>query len=139
MVSISNVGGENFWTDDVAQRYWRKDLQQTRQQEIDSWAYQWTACIWFYGGITATPNVNLIKNIGFGEDATHTKVLNQNQIELQEGFMSSIVHPNEIKLDTEADTYVFDNHFGGKELRFPKSCNKFSKKAFKIYFAQNKK
>ena len=116
-----NVACKNFWTDVVAQRYWTRIFNRAYRNEIDTWDYQWTACIWFYGGLTATPNVNLIKNIGFGDDATHTKLLNQNQIELQEGFMSSIVHPNEIKLDTEADTYVFDNHFGGKELRFPNS------------------
>ena len=133
-----NVAWKNFWTDVVAQRYWTRIFNRAYRNEIDTWDYQWTACIWFYGGLTATPNVNLIKNIGFGDDATHTNLLNQNQIELQEGFMSSIVHPNEIKLDTEADTYVFDNHFGGKELRFPYSLTNLPRRLLKFISRKTK-
>ena len=33
---------------------------------------------WMSKSLTATPNVNLVKNIGFGKDATHTLDENSN-------------------------------------------------------------
>jgi hypothetical protein len=32
----------------------------------------WTYSCWAQNGLTATPRVNLVSNIGFGDDATHT-------------------------------------------------------------------
>lgn len=47
-------------------------LDQVTAGILDSWAYQW----WFYrilkDGVGIVPRVNLISNIGFGTDATHT-------------------------------------------------------------------
>ena len=38
----------------------------------DTWDYQWTFICLVNGGLTALPNKNLVNNIGFGPDATHT-------------------------------------------------------------------
>ncbi len=40
--------------------------------EIMEWDYQWQLAMWLNGGLSAVPNSNLISNIGFGRDATHT-------------------------------------------------------------------
>jgi hypothetical protein len=56
--------------DTVERRYWEAIFDRVAHGEIDSWAYPWTASVWYHGGLTATPNVNLVTNIGFGEDAT---------------------------------------------------------------------
>ena len=37
------------------------------------WAYQWLFAIWAQRGLSILPNSNLISNIGYGGDATHTK------------------------------------------------------------------
>ena len=34
--------------------------------------HPWIASTWYKGGITITPNTNLVSNIGFGEESTHT-------------------------------------------------------------------
>lgn len=39
---------------------------------MNAWDYQWLYCCWINGGLTALPSVNLVKNIGFGPEATHT-------------------------------------------------------------------
>ena len=39
---------------------------------LDTWDYVWTYSCWVQNGLTATPRVNLVTNIGFGPDATHT-------------------------------------------------------------------
>lgn len=40
---------------------------------IDYWDYQWLFATWVQNGLCVMPNVNLISNIGFGQEATHTK------------------------------------------------------------------
>ena len=42
------------------------------QGKIDTWDYQLNFCNRLNGRIAAMPNVNMISNIGFGVDATHT-------------------------------------------------------------------
>ena len=39
----------------------------------DVWDYQWLFARYYHGALSIVPSVNLISNIGFGEDATHTK------------------------------------------------------------------
>jgi hypothetical protein len=41
-------------------------------QSMNAWDYQWIYCCWANSGLTALPSVNLVQNIGFGPDATHT-------------------------------------------------------------------
>lgn len=43
------------------------------QKGIDTWDYQWSFVRHFNHGLSCVPSSNLIKNIGFGADATHTK------------------------------------------------------------------
>jgi hypothetical protein len=40
---------------------------------IDTWDYQWGFARLVQSGLSIVPSVNLISNIGFGENATHTK------------------------------------------------------------------
>jgi hypothetical protein len=46
-------------------------------KHLDTWDYQWDYAIRKNDGLTAVPNVNLVSNIGFDSDATHTKVENK--------------------------------------------------------------
>jgi hypothetical protein len=47
-------------------------LQKVFDNEINTWDYQWTYALFNRRGLSVTPNVNLITNIGFNRDATHT-------------------------------------------------------------------
>lgn len=42
-------------------------------QSIDAWDYQWTFSMWARHGLAVVPAVHLISNVGFGDDATHTR------------------------------------------------------------------
>jgi hypothetical protein len=48
-------------------------LDQTHRGEIDTWDYQWLFANLMQSGLTVVPCQNLIRNIGFGADATHTR------------------------------------------------------------------
>jgi len=47
-------------------------FQKTYDGKIDTWDYQWSFARMTQSGLSIVPNVNLIKNIGFGIEATHT-------------------------------------------------------------------
>lgn len=110
--------------DTIERRYWERIFDQMYLNEIDTWDYSWTASVWHHGGLTVTPNVNLVTNIGFGPDGTHT-VANEDQ----DGFplhpLGPLTHPMNIKQDRKADRYVFDYVFGGREQRLRRRILKF--------------
>ena len=58
--------------DKKAAKYWTQIFEKIYRGSIDTWDYQWTFTCWTQNGLTILPNVNLVSNIGFGENATHT-------------------------------------------------------------------
>jgi GT2 family glycosyltransferase len=52
--------------------YWTVEFEKTHRGEVDTWDYQWTFACWIQNSLTILPQVNLISNIGFNADATHT-------------------------------------------------------------------
>jgi hypothetical protein len=112
--------------DPVERRYWTKIFEIVRAGKIDSWAYPWTGSIWHQKGLTITPNVNLVSNIGFGPDSTHTASPDSPQANMDTHSVGTMVHPTRIVQDVAADAYVFDYAFGGRNLRFPRSVLRFT-------------
>lgn len=110
---------KTFWEDSATRRYWEKIFNRMHRAEIDTWDYPWTATVWYHGGLTATPNVNLVSNIGFGVDATHTASADSPLAGMATRSLGTIKHPDIVRQDKEADRYVFDHTFGGRYLRFP--------------------
>lgn len=105
--------------DPVERRYWTQIFDRIHRNEIDTWDYPWTACIWYHGGLTATPNTNLVMNIGFGPDATHTRSGAEDH-EIAVAPLGTIIHPVSVVRDVDADKYTFDMAFGGRSLRWPR-------------------
>ncbi len=56
-----------------AQRFWEEIFDQCHQDgDLSPWDYRWVYTRIFNFRLTVVPHVNLIRNIGFGPDATHT-------------------------------------------------------------------
>ena len=54
-------------------KYWEKRFDTMYHfKKPDTWDYQWFYCCLKNNGLSIIPNSNLIENIGFGKDATHT-------------------------------------------------------------------
>jgi hypothetical protein len=51
---------------------WTRILQDVADGKLDTWDFQWIMTCLFQNGLAVLPNVNLVSNIGFGADATHT-------------------------------------------------------------------
>ena len=113
--------------DRVERKYWGGIFEKVRSNEIDSWAYPWTACIWYHGGLTATPNINLVSNIGYGPDGTHT-ISDEDQDGLPTYPLGTLIHPDTIEQDLQADRYVFDHHFGGLQNRIHRRLLRLAKR-----------
>lgn len=56
----------------VEAKRWAADFEQVYQGKLNSWAYPWFFSSLLHGRLSVMPNVNLVSNIGFGSEATHT-------------------------------------------------------------------
>jgi len=66
---------------------------------------------WLQNGLHILPNVNLVANIGFGVDATHTKSLRKCANMPVEAVGFPLQHPPFIIRDAAADDYTQATHF----------------------------
>ena len=84
-------------------------LNKVLSGEIDTWDYQWNFTIRINNGLSIRPSVNLVGNIGFGKDATHT-TRNNNEIEnnAPKDIEIPLNHPEFIM------AYKFDDNLFGK-------------------------
>ena len=62
------------------------------------------------------PNVNLVSNIGFGLDSTHTKEENNIFSNMKAEETTEIIHPEFFLVDQEADTLDSKINFGNVSI-----------------------
>lgn len=93
--------------------YW-KDMytEMKKNTRIDIWDYQWTLSIMANNGLCINPNVNLVSNIGFAGDGTHTFGENHPFANLPTYPLIAITHPNKIKRNMFIDEYIMKDVFG---------------------------
>ncbi|MBI3520532.1 MAG: nucleotide-diphospho-sugar transferase [Bacteroidetes bacterium] len=86
--------------------FWFDIFCKMNQKKIDTWDYQWQYAIWNNNGVAVIPQINLIKNIGFGVDATHTTEAHP-YADMETFEMSEIIHPQTISINKDADKAFF--------------------------------
>lgn len=57
-------------------KYWGEIFKDTYNHRINTWDYQWILACWIQNGLSITPEINLVSNIGFDLEATCTKDAN---------------------------------------------------------------
>lgn len=82
-------------------RKWVRTFDRTFAGEIDTWDHQLTFAIWKKDGLCISPMRNLVKNIGFGPEATHTKALNDYANRPSEELVFPLRHPPRIEANKE--------------------------------------
>lgn len=126
--------------DNLERMYWENIFNLVHLNKIDTWDYQITACCWRQDGLVITPNVNLISNIGFGQDATHTRNLKSQNANNPVYSIGKISHPTKIIANKEADRYTFYNHYNNQDKNvkfqwlFFNLLKSFLKKIYNIIF-----
>lgn len=106
---------EDVLSDPSSVRYWTRIFQSVYEGHIDTWAYQWTFACWVQSGLTILPNVNLVSNIGFGADASHTKGDSRFANMAVRPMSFPLRHPAFVLRDAQADEFTERNHFGISE------------------------
>jgi FkbM family methyltransferase len=97
-----------------AVRHWEQKFQGA-WEGFNSWARVWMYACWRNNGLCATPGVNLISNIGFGREATHTKGNIDSRANIQTQAMRFPLEHPEIKPLSSADQFIERSMFSGRE------------------------
>lgn len=93
----------------VVARHWLKIFREMESHLVDTWDYQWTYTVMNNGGVSIIPNVNLVSNIGFGGDATHTtETVSQYANNPVQAMPFPLKHPKEIRINRAADLYFLE-------------------------------
>jgi hypothetical protein len=98
--------------------YWRDLFDKTANHEIDTWDLQWLFSCWTKGGLSITPEVNLVSNIGFGGSATHTAAINHDLANLPVADIGfPLTHPTAVERNREADDFEMRHMFSPDDRR----------------------
>lgn len=85
--------------------YWHKVFERVYQGQIDTWDYQWVFANWLHGRVSILPAVNLISNIGFDQNATHTTGTSELANMATQPMLLPLVHPVGIFKNKRADHF----------------------------------
>jgi hypothetical protein len=110
------------WLDDVLQTpkavaYWSRMFDQMKNG-LDTWDYALAYSCWLHKGLSIRSRVNMISNVGFGKDATHT-----HQTEIADIYANPVdiefplKYPTAISIDKELDDRIEWVSFSGMDER----------------------
>ncbi|MEL7496871.1 MAG: glycosyltransferase family 2 protein [Planctomycetota bacterium] len=91
--------------------HWAQTLDRQHAGEIDTWDFPWQYACWERQGLTILPHVNLVSNIGFREDGTHTQDPASHLADLPVDEIGPLVHPNKIEPNRIADRLTWERIF----------------------------
>jgi hypothetical protein len=84
--------------------YWSANFELMAKMAVDTWDIQLVNAAMRNQALAVIPNVNLVENIGWGADATHTKEVPRS-IQQLETMQFPLKHPL-IEIDSKADRYL---------------------------------
>lgn len=92
----------------VAVKYWRTTFEAAFQGEFDTWDWQFFFFWWSQNMLAVVPNRNLVSNIGFGDQGSHTRESLPTMAGLPlEPMRFPLHHLPEVYLDRDADNLSF--------------------------------
>jgi hypothetical protein len=104
-----------YFSSPAQRQYWTGVFDSVHGGKLDTWDYQWVYAGWQHDGVSVIPNVNLITNIGFGPDATHT-IGPAASLKVPTGVLGELRHPKTISVNQAADRFTFDENCGGNQM-----------------------
>ena len=91
--------------------YWHKAFTSVKENRINTWDYQWTYALWKHNGLSIIPSQNLVANIGFDKNATHTTKGSETYALLPVYDLNEILHPKSKDVNLLLDNYTFSKWF----------------------------
>ena len=114
-------------TDKFEWYYHRMNFTNSHLNKVNTWDYQWVYQALKRQKLSIVPNVNLIKNIGVGVDATHTDSTSIQHFLDTEELSFPLDHPENITADIAADHFLSTEKFSPKG-RYFKTKNSLKEK-----------
>jgi hypothetical protein len=99
----------------LAFAYWCVMFELAARRVVDTWDYQAVLAALASGSVTATSNVNLVTNVGFGAEATHTARAPK-YLRAPGELHPPLRHPDEVAADARSDRWTQRNVFGLSQL-----------------------
>lgn len=90
-------------SDTAERRIWEQSFDATLTGKVDAWDYRWVLAVWLAHGMCIQPYRNLISNIGFGANATHTQGGSPWDSLPLSPMSFPLVHPADFSRDEAAD------------------------------------
>jgi hypothetical protein len=113
-----NVICKSYFLNWRERKYWNEIFKMMKERRIDTWDHQLSFSIWNNDGLSIIPNVNLVSNIGFGFEATHTK--DEKSIEANKVIKQilPITHIQNVKRNYLADKYFFNTYILNSSFKY---------------------
>lgn len=98
---------------------WRIGFDYLYQNKMDAWDYQWLYANWLENRLTIVPKKNLVSNIGFGAEATHTfnskdRLSNVSRFEIE----FPLIHQKQVLCNEIADKALYNRVFGPRPIDY---------------------
>lgn len=109
---VENNYIDRLLQDKSAQKYLLQKFHETHTKQNDSWAYAWFYNCVLHHGLSIVPKYNLIQNVGFGEEATHTNFAEKSFQTSSKALTFPLVHPKKIQAAPKkvADQFFYAGH-----------------------------
>ena len=105
-ISEINIPNNTF----LERPFWENTFKSVFSGQVDTWDYQWVYTQFKFRGLSICPSTNLVKNIGFGKNATHTKV--NTVVPDKKEIVFPLNHPKEIMVNKIFDTETIKDTIG---------------------------
>ncbi|MBD1364783.1 nucleotide-diphospho-sugar transferase [Mucilaginibacter sp. ZT4R22] len=125
----------NIFSHPMVVEDWTNTFKRVKAGEIDTWDYQYGFLNYFNNSLCIIPNQNLISNIGFGANSTHTSDANNPNANIPTEEIGSLTHPQYFLPEKQADFFTMDQDLSiAKRVRRNKRPNRRIKRWFKTLF-----
>lgn len=109
MASYAEFRDENrikdLFSQETYQQYWQERFDSVYYDRVDTWDFRWVYAVMSNNGLCTIPNTNLVTNIGFGADATHTTT--ESQLSYKErGEIKEVTHPQIMLSHSDAIEWI---------------------------------
>jgi len=106
-----------LFPDPAIRNYWKRNFDLVFENRKDTWDFQWQYASAINHGLSIIPNSNLITNIGFDANATHTVDHSHLLANIPTNAMQDIIHPTAITIEQKADRYAFRHYLSPSKWR----------------------
>jgi len=103
---LGHIFNDSFLVEDLTRIF-----KEVKSGNIDTWDYQLSFINYFNNGLSINPNLNLISNIGFGTEATHTFSSDSPYSNTPLQVIAEISYPKYVLPEKAADYAVYSYDF----------------------------